>query len=645
MAGTGVLPFVRGADFSGNDFQGDSFPETIGNMNGLRWLKLNRTGLCYLPEELASLHRLEYLSLSHNNLSNLHGDLGNLPCLRAIVARDNNLKSTSIPKDVFHLGELSVLDLSCNNLSEVPRELDNARNLLVLNLSQNNITTLHSRLFVNLTDLLFLDLSHNRLDILPPQMRRLSHLQTLILNDNPLLHAQLRQLQAMLNLQVLHLRNTQRTANNLPASLEPLQQLADVDLSNNELVRVPECLYTLCTLKRLNLSDNLITELSQCVDHWTRIETLNLSRNRLTSLPTAISKLSRLRKLFVSSNLLEFDGLPAGMGKLGALEQFISSDNRLQLIPEGLCRCGKLKKLVLRKNRLVSLPESVHLLPELEVLDVQDNPDLVMPPRPCDPSAEWYHIDFSLQEQLRQAGASPAVIAAAPCVPGSRDAVARKLRLRRRTDSAGDDQARQVLKGMTDVALEKSRKMEEVGDLVYSTVKARRWDEGLEKPSLDYSDLFTADVGTQPGVSAWLMENFYPVPIPQKEIGRFYEADCYIVLKTHGPGDGAGTAWRIYYWIGVEASLDKKACAAIHAVHLRNFLSARCRTLREEMGEESEEFCALFNGDIVYVEGGTPSGFYTVEEVVYPTRLYRCYGKKNLQLESVSPIASSLDPR
>jgi len=125
----------------------------------------------------------------------------------------------------------------------------------------------------------------------------------------------------MLNLQVLHLRNTQRTANNLPASLEPLQQLAglivgiangtlkhlrfsavacvyfacvvvsalypDVDLSNNELVRVPECLYALCTLKRLNLSDNLITELSQCVDHWTRIETLNLSRNRLTSLPVS----------------------------------------------------------------------------------------------------------------------------------------------------------------------------------------------------------------------------------------------------------------------------------------------------------------------------------------------------------------------
>jgi len=48
------------------------------------------------------------------------------------------------------------------------------------------------QLFINLTDLIHLDLSHNRLDSLPPQMRRLINLKTLVLNDNPLLHAQMR---------------------------------------------------------------------------------------------------------------------------------------------------------------------------------------------------------------------------------------------------------------------------------------------------------------------------------------------------------------------------------------------------------------------------------------------------------------------
>lgn len=83
-------------------------------------------------------------------------------------------------------------DLSYNQLTECPRELENAKNMLVLNLGHNSIDTIPNQLFINLTDLLYLDLSDNKLESLPPQMRRLVHLQTLILNNNPLLHAQLR---------------------------------------------------------------------------------------------------------------------------------------------------------------------------------------------------------------------------------------------------------------------------------------------------------------------------------------------------------------------------------------------------------------------------------------------------------------------
>lgn len=63
----------------------------------------------------------------------------------------------------------------------------------------------------------------------------------------------------------------------------------DVDLSCNDLSRVPECLYSLANLKRLNLSSNQISEMSLCIDQWTKLETLNLSRNQLTSLPVSPS--------------------------------------------------------------------------------------------------------------------------------------------------------------------------------------------------------------------------------------------------------------------------------------------------------------------------------------------------------------------
>lgn len=53
------------------------------------------------------------------------------------------------------------------------------------------------------------------------------------------------------------------------------------------------------------------------------------------------------------------------------------------------------------------------LCPAWQILDVRENPSLVMPPKPADRSSEWYNIDFSLQNQLRLAGASPATVAAA----------------------------------------------------------------------------------------------------------------------------------------------------------------------------------------------------------------------------------------
>ena len=51
---------------------------------------------------------------------------------------------------------------------------------------------------------------------IPPQLRRLKSLKTLILNNNPLRDAQLRQLASMEVLEVLHLRNTQRNLQNFP---------------------------------------------------------------------------------------------------------------------------------------------------------------------------------------------------------------------------------------------------------------------------------------------------------------------------------------------------------------------------------------------------------------------------------------------
>lgn len=68
-----------------------------------------------------------------------------------------------------------------------------------------------------------------------------------------------------MNLIALQMRDTQRTLNNIPSSLETLTNLQELDLSQNDLPRVPDALYSLVNLRRLNLSDNQITELSTAI--------------------------------------------------------------------------------------------------------------------------------------------------------------------------------------------------------------------------------------------------------------------------------------------------------------------------------------------------------------------------------------------
>lgn len=77
-----------------------------------------------------------------------------------------------------------------------------------------------------------------------------------------------------------------------------------------------------------------------------------------------------------------------------------------------------MKKLNLSSNKLITLPDAIHLLTDLVSLDLKNNPDLVMPPKPVEVTKgagiEFYNIDFSLQNQLRLAGASVPTSAPVP---------------------------------------------------------------------------------------------------------------------------------------------------------------------------------------------------------------------------------------
>jgi hypothetical protein len=220
-----------------------------------------------------------------------------------------------------------------------------------------------------------------------------------------------------------------------------------------------------------------------------------------------------------------------------------------------------------------------------------------------------------------------------------------RLRRGRRDHEEADQDQAKILKGMKDIAKEKNLSMQ-ADDPKAESLKPKRWDETLEKPPLDYSEFFEDDAGQVPGLTIWEIENFLPNRIDEVAYGKFYEGDCYIVLKTTQE-ENELLNWEIYFWIGEKAPLDKRACSAIHAVNLRNYLGAQCRTIREEQGDESEEFLNLFDTQITYIEGGrTCSGFFTVEDNIFETRFYRSHAAgPSIHLEPVAVCVESLDPR
>lgn len=108
MTQSGVLPFVRGIDFTKYDFNNDT-PKLLNEMERLRWIKLNSTGLKEIPQDIGTLKKLEQLHLIRNNLNKLDDKLSNLECLKVLNARKNHLTNDSISNDIWNLPELSVL--------------------------------------------------------------------------------------------------------------------------------------------------------------------------------------------------------------------------------------------------------------------------------------------------------------------------------------------------------------------------------------------------------------------------------------------------------------------------------------------------------------------------------------------------------
>ncbi|CAH1642792.1 unnamed protein product [Spodoptera littoralis] len=152
-----------------------------------------------------------------------------------------------------------------------------------------------------------------------------------------------------------------------------------------------------------------------------------------------------------------------------------------------------------------------------------------------------------------------------------------------------------------------------------------------------------ANAGRVAGVEVWRIQDFDPVAVSAADFGKFYKGDSYIVLRTTADKRN-NLSWNIYYWIGSESTQDESGAAAILTVGLDDKFNGAAIQHREVLGQESQDFKALFPSGLQYLSGGHASGFnHVVTNAGAEKRLIQVKGKRNIRTRQVDPLISSMN--
>ncbi|KAM4641427.1 volume-regulated anion channel subunit LRRC8D [Discoglossus pictus] len=329
---------------------------------------------------------------------------------------------SGVPDAVFELTDLEVLRLELIPEAKIPAKISQMTTLQELHLYhcpakveqtafsflRDNLKCLHVKftdvaeippwvyLLKNLRELYLMGNlnSENNKMIGLESLRELRHLKILYVKSNlTKIPSNVTDVAPHLTKLVIHNDGTKLLVLN---SLKKMINVAELELHNCELERIPHAIFSLTNLQELDLKANSIRTIEEIISfqHLKRLTSLKLWHNKIVSIPQSISQIKNLEALYFSNNKLEslpaalfqlqklryldvsyncISVIPLEIGLLQNLLHLYVTGNKVDILPKTLFKCIKLRTLCLGQNCIASLPDKIGQLVQLTHLELKGN--------------------------------------------------------------------------------------------------------------------------------------------------------------------------------------------------------------------------------------------------------------------------------
>lgn len=376
-------------------------PESICGMGSLRHLLLDNNSLESIPSFIGKL-KLKSFTIDNNLIKKFPSSIAQLNIRSKFNASHNSLRD--IDYGIFLLG-IRELYLTDNNIDYISPEISIMKNLDILDMSYNKITTLNNIKGITIKNLILsnnnisyvdedlssmkcinvdlsynsiqyiitdfgykiksINLSNNLITILPDRLLELSTLKRLDVSYNNIEY-----------LNVNRVKNLRELVanNNLIRDINPNMydniRITTLNLRNNELVSISDDIGNLESLTYLYLDGNKLTSIPSTVVELTKLTSFTLHNNKIRELPESIYDMDcNIFKGNFSNN--EIEKLSESVAKFKCL-YLDFSNNMLTTFPN-IFRKNNSFRLNLKNNKLTSLPDDITLL---TAISIEGNDDL-----------------------------------------------------------------------------------------------------------------------------------------------------------------------------------------------------------------------------------------------------------------------------